>query len=301
MLSFMYIVLSVLKGFKPHKLKVCWEFKGVLTLSQSKRETKMAKSKSVSIKASNNPKALSIKASCGSCDHFERSPYYGEACNKLGQKRFSKPCAAYKVSPLSVDFRDSLSAVHMARLMRSVSVKDLPALATVINNEHITRKHGFYFGQPVFICVFHPGTHLNHYASGLVVSADHKLVYIQGTCGFRAEVTHGSVISAEDFSVKKAKMLRAKKITCPKAAKYLGLEETKTPEVIKNIEQVRVIHPSKGFVEGNTNYDKLVEMEKQAPKNKTVMLIGGRRVTGEGPTAKTQTKTQTKVKKVAKK
>lgn len=211
----------------------------------------MKKSSNVDIKSASNPRRLTIKTKCGQCDHFERSPYYGDVCSKLGIREFSSPCNHFKVSPLSVDFQGTMSAVHMARLMRSVRMKDLAALAAVINTEHITRKHGFYLGQPVYLRIFSPGTHLNHYASAHVVSADAKKVYVQGTSGFRAEVFHRSVITASVFALMKKEMIEAGRVVCPKASRYQGLEGRKGKSSIMNIETVRTIQPEFGAIEGD--------------------------------------------------
>lgn len=232
----------------------------------------MKKSKTVEIKGSATPRRLVIKTKCGNCDHLNRSPYYGDVCSKLGIKEFSKPCQHFKVSPLSVDFqKGSMAGIHLSRLMRNVRTNDLTALAAIINTEHITRKHGFHMGQPVYLRIFSPGSHLNHYAAAHVVSADAKKVYVQGVSGFRAEIYHRSVITSEEFAIMRRKMIKEGKTVCPKASKYFGLEEREEKSSIRNIESIRMVQPEHGAVEGELA---LHDRQSKGPKVKTVLLSG---------------------------
>lgn len=265
----------------------------------------MAKSKTAKIVPSKDAPRLNINAKCGVCDHFDRSPYYGSSCKDLGIKKFASPCKAFKSSPLSIDFKESLSGVHLARLMRNVKDKDLPALASIINMEHITRKYGFHFGQPVFIKIFQKGTHLNHYASGIVVSANSKKVFIQGTkgSGFRAEVMHDSVVTVDKFKKIRSKLIRAGKLTCPIAANVIGMETQKIDPIIQNIGTIKYIEPSQGQIEGNIPLQELEGASSKSKRkgskhdgDKVVLLSGNSNKTKRKPRSKAKPKTKRKLK-----
>ena len=237
-----------------------------------------------------------VKVRCGSCDHHTRSPYYAEVCEKLGIASFAKPCPAYVVSPLAIDFTEAGSAIHMSRLMRSVKSSQLPALAAIINQGHITRKHGYYFGQPVFLRIYSPGSHLNHYASGFVIRATHKKVFIRGVDGFRAEMAHASVIDSDTFTDMRTKMIKQGRITCPKFEAFEGSVGVKDPEVIRNIGSIRIIQSEHGAIEGELHTQEMLEARKNSGQKERTVLLTGRKRMAKKPKPKPKAKAKTKAK-----
>jgi hypothetical protein len=238
----------------------------------AKRKTPTAKTApAASAKDNSDPRRLVIKGlTCGKCDHFERSPKFPDVCSKLGFKSFSTPCKYFAPSPLAVNFRQSGTGVHLARLMRNAKSTDLDVMAAFLVGEKLTRKHGFYFGQQVVVKIVQAGTHLNHYASASIVRADAKYAYVQGINGFRGQMLHDSVIDAEAFEPVRQALVKAGKTVCPKAEKLIGSSVMPPATGIRNFSTVRSVDPEVGAVEGQTMKAEYKEVTKAR-----VVLIGG--------------------------
>lgn len=213
----------------------------------------MAKGKTTIIQADapSNPRALTITGlRCGSCNHYKRVAHFSDVCSKLGVKSFTKPCPSFSVSPAEIDFGVNNSGLHLSRLMRNASTKDLLVMAAVMRGEALTRKHGFYMGQPVIIKLFQPGTHMNHFAQARVVWANAKNVQLQGIDGFTATMLHDSIITVEKFAPMKAAMIEAGRIACPKIEKLLGLSAKAPANGVRDLSAVRRTDGKTGQVEG---------------------------------------------------
>lgn len=135
----------------------------------------------------------------------------------------------------------------LAKFLINTPTSDLASLAALIAREHITRKKGFYFGQPVYIRIFGDGSFLNHYAKAVVVRADNASVYVQGadkqTKPFRGQLHHGSVITVEKFAVLRKRMQAAGKTIDRKAEAFFGGSNIS----VRDIGKVRRIHPKHGL------------------------------------------------------
>jgi hypothetical protein len=238
----------------------------------AKRKTPAVKTApAATAKDNSDPRRLVIKGlTCGKCDHFERSAKFADVCEKMGIKSFASPCKYFAPSPLAVNFRQSGSGVHLARLIRHAKPTDLDVLAAFLVGEKLTRKHGFYFGQQVVVKIVQAGTHLNHYASASVVRADSKYAYVQGINGFRGQMLHDSVIDAQEFEPVRQALVKAGKVCCPKAEKMIGASVMPPASGIRNFSTVRSVDPEVGAVEGQT----IKAGVEKAPKVR-VILIGG--------------------------
>ena len=232
-------------------------------------------------KDNRDPRRLVIKGlTCGKCDHFERNAKFSDVCSKIGFKSFSTPCQYFAPSPMTINFRQSGSAVHLARLIRNAKSTDLDTLAAFLVGEKLTRKHGFYFGQQVVVKIVQAGTHLNHYASASIVRVDAKYAYIQGINGFRGQVLHDSVIDAQEFEPVRLALIKAGKTVCPKAEKMIGSTVMPPASGIRNFSTVRSVDPEIGAVEGQSMKAK----PEKTPKVR-VILIGGDNTKGKAKTA----------------
>jgi hypothetical protein len=239
----------------------------------------MAKSKTIqtapaaAAKENIDPRRLVIKGlTCGKCDHFDRHAKFSEPCEKLGVKSFASPCQYFTPSPLSINFRQAGSGVHLARLIRNSKSSDLNTLAAFLVGETLTRKHGFHFGQQVVVKIVQAGTHLNHFASASVVRADAKYVFIQGINGFRGQMLHDSVVDASEFEPVRQRLVKMKMTVCPKAEKMIGSSVMPPATGIRNFSHVRDVDPALGAVEG-----KPVTAGIKRAKVSTVLIGGDRK------------------------
>jgi len=207
---------------------------------------------------------------CGSCYHFAhyRAADFPETCNQIGITKDAAPCVSYSPSPTGSRMsRKHDAASQLARVMRNIPTSDIPALAAMIAGEHITRKHGFYFGQIVFVRVFAGGTHLNHFAKAFVVRADAQYVYLQGTGKkpWAGKCFHNSVITAKKFRKMRADMERTNNVIDRKAAVFFG----GSGYAVQDISRIGAAHPKSGIQTGGNHKPQLV---------KTTLIVAGRKV-----------------------
>lgn len=185
---------------------------------------------------------------CGGCDHFNRvrAPVFSDVCSKLGVTKEAAPCKAFAPMPTSVTMNRRHDAPRaLARILIHTPSSDLASLAAMIAKEHITRKYGFHFGQPVYIRVFGDGSYRNHYAKALVTRADRKWVFVQGAGkkNFSGQLYHGSVLTVEQFHKLRVKMVKQGKLVDPKAKAFFG----PMAEPVRDIAKLGKIHPKHGL------------------------------------------------------
>lgn len=165
--------------------------------------------------------ALTINATCGDCRHFVRlaHPKYGQACSVKGVIETAKPCSKFNPDARRVRFKDDESVVAFAQFMASVPTSKLAVLASLINREHRTRKHGFAFGEIVYLHLF-GGDFISNYRRCRVVSVDKEYVHVEGGDGFVATVYPTSILNMRKWKKKRKELEAAKRVKDPNYKRY---------------------------------------------------------------------------------
>lgn len=106
-------------------------------------------------------------------------------CSELGKIATSKCCTQHKPNPhmLSSSEEDFQAMEHLYHLMRGRGVKTLKLLAEFVLNEATTRRHGWHFGQIVYVRFGGTGDYMSNFTRGKVVMADSQHVHVIGETG----------------------------------------------------------------------------------------------------------------------
>lgn len=167
---------------------------------------------------------LTIKAKCGECRYFANTPHkaYKKVCMKLGVIEKAKPCKRFSPDVSLLNFNDEKQQFMLSDIMANTSTARLALLAAVINREARTRRHGFHFGEVIYIRAF-GDDYVSNYRKGRVINADSEYVYISGNRNFVAQVYHDSVIKHAQWKLKKVKLTKAGKVRDPRYKSYTQL------------------------------------------------------------------------------
>jgi len=143
------------------------------------------------------------------------APGNAKVCNSLGVIEEDKACALFKPNHRSVRFDKKSKTAQFRKLVAGMPVDQLKLIASFLNQEALTRKRGFHFGQEVFVLIL-GGDYLKNYRRAIVVSADSKQVYVTGRFEkFSGNLMHSSVLTQEAWEKKRVILLKENRITDP--------------------------------------------------------------------------------------
>ncbi len=158
---------------------------------------------------------------CENCIHFAkyRAKQFKDLCSNLGVQEKSRPCSYFFANPFVFKpkqeefqiFRDMLSDLPKSKLV---------ALLGMVQQEVVTRRTGFEFGDVVYVRVIGED-YLKNYASAIVVAANRTHVYVQGKRRkFTAMLLTESILTPDKWKRKKAALISRNRIRDPKSSQY---------------------------------------------------------------------------------
>ena len=159
---------------------------------------------------------------CGECSGYSHSCIREKACQALGKLPTSKTCESFK--PNVHDFvkgKKSNDLETLGKLISTLTTKDRNILASILVREQITKKHGFSFGQKVYLqwSGSSGSTYLNNFTSAIVLDCDKTYVRLMADSGALLSLLREGLhlYTVAEFKKIKADMYNAKKFVDPKS------------------------------------------------------------------------------------
>lgn len=201
---------------------------------------------------------------CGDCSGLDREALIAgtkAVCSEQGKLDTSKACPKFKADTFSLremagseNFHDNFQFVK--QLMNNFPADMFGLLASVFLQEEETRRHGFYFGQPIY--VRYRGTvnsnYMSNFMSAYVLTATDKDVRLVSADPRQKQfiLTYDntgcegpSLYSANAFKPLREDMIERGKNVDPK-------EDRKTSESLKPVEDVDLSKMPKVSLDGFT-------------------------------------------------
>lgn len=177
--------------------------------------------------AKSGSSALTMSLRCKDCRFHQTliAPGNAKPCTSLGIISEARPCDKFKVSHRSVTLApDKLASFN--EVVAGIPASQLKVIAAHLNQEVVTRKNGFKFGETVYILVL-GGDFLHNYRRAVVLSADNEFVYVTGRFDrFYGALKHSSVIKLEKWEAKRKQLILSKSFVDPNHTKLWHVKAT---------------------------------------------------------------------------
>lgn len=153
---------------------------------------------------------ITLPIACRNCVFYRKLAAYAKGCEELGVAPSAKTCTKFVPDPEQMDQTDRL-----LQTLTTVGRAKKPELvyAAMLSAAKV-RRTGYRVGQTVFFRVL-GGDYLSNYARGVVVGSVRDSVVVIGAELFTACLKVSSVLSSDDFLVKKERLVSAGKINDP--------------------------------------------------------------------------------------
>lgn len=166
---------------------------------------------------------------CGDCRFYSCEKHFDKVCEQLGHLETSIGCEQFKpnVKKLKDALQETEGAIGLlAQVISKVPSSSLHVLSSILYNEKVTRKYGYYFMQKVY--VRHRGQPSADYISNfmpayIMEASKHGLrllsasgnTHILKTEFSRGEITGPNIYSISEWKKLKAKMVAGNKVEDP--------------------------------------------------------------------------------------
>jgi hypothetical protein len=174
---------------------------------------------------------------CGQCYHFakERATRYSDVCSKLGVLPLGRPCVAYLANVNSMSLHTD-EGKTFAEILDKIPTSKLTAFAALINQERTTRRFGFRHGQQVYVRIF-PDEYISNYVKVWIMLVSKNRVLVQGVkTDFRGSFLKTSILTQEQFEVKRKALRARRRIIDPKINQYTTWRPKIVPKAVAEYE-----------------------------------------------------------------
>lgn len=175
-------------------------------------------------------KGPTLAVRCRNCIHFrrQRAKAFKDVCEKLGVKGESRACSYFFANPFYFKRKEEEFKVF-EDMVRDLPRAQVQSLIGWMQQELVTRRSGFAFGQTVYVRMV-GDDYLRNYAKGIVVSADKTHVFIQGDekrVSATMTLMKDSVFSEEKWKKKRAALIARGRVRDPNASKIFSAREAR--------------------------------------------------------------------------
>lgn len=156
---------------------------------------------------------------CRHCVGYCRMAIMDKVCKDFGKQPWSKPCRSFVLDTFS-DKTASDGSKTLIDLVKSYRPKDLIFMSALLNQESITRRNGYYFGQTVWIRMA-ATDYLSNYAVARIMHVRKDKAYVQSG-KTKAIFQTKSVLTFKQFDKKRAALLEANRLIDPSYKQITG-------------------------------------------------------------------------------
>lgn len=167
----------------------------------------------------------SLQPLCGECSGFKCEKLIEKnktVCSQVDKTPQSKPCSHFLIDTQKIaPVQQRQAFEQLVSLFQEIPDDSLRSIASILFNEHKTRRQGYYFGQKVYVRYRGAANadYLSNFMIAHVISANNEHIRLS-SLDSRCTLTYGKhcfphILSPEKFDKLRAKMINKGRMVDP--------------------------------------------------------------------------------------